>query len=87
MKTEPKSIEADGHVCDLLLKKIGRPKNLVTCRAINIYDNKYRINVYTKVMVDDIESKQITYSCAARLHDDKNLEILLETPKYSGLAL
>lgn len=87
MKVEPKSIEVDGLVCDLLIQQIGRPKNLVTCRAINVYDNKYRINVYTKTMVDDIESKRISYSCAARLLDDKTLNIIMETPNYSGIAL
>lgn len=87
MKIEPKSIEVDGHVCDLLFQRIGRPKNLVSCRAINVYDNKYRINVYTKAMVDDIETRRLTYSCAARLLDDKTLNIIMETPNYSGVAL
>ena len=87
MKVEPKSIEVDGRVCDLLIQKIGRPKNLVSCRAINVYDNKYRINVYTKAMVDDIETRRMTYSCAARLIDNKDLQIIMETPNYSGIAL
>lgn len=87
MKTEPQSIEVDGHVCDLLLNKIGRPKGLVMCRAINLYDNRYRINVYTKTMVSDIESKKISYSCFAKLDDQNNLHIVNETPAYSGLAL
>lgn len=86
MKTEPKSIEVDGVVCDMLLNKIGRPKGLVMCRAINLYDNRYRINVYTKTMVDDIESKRISYSCFAKLDNDQ-LNIVMETPGASGLAL
>lgn len=87
MKTEPQSIEVDGHVCDLLLNKIGKPKGLVMCRAINLYDNRYRINVYTKTMVSDIESKKISYSCFAKLDDKYNLHIVDETPNHSGLAL
>jgi hypothetical protein len=86
MKTEPKSIEVDGVVCDMLLNKIGRPKGLVMCRAINLYDNKYRINIYTKTMVDNIESKRISYSCFAKLDNDQ-LNIVMETPGASGLAL
>jgi hypothetical protein len=87
MKIEPKSIEVDGPVCDLLLNKIGTPKGLVMCRAINLYDNRYRINVYTKAMVHDIESKKISYSCFAKLDDNDNLQIMDQTPHYSGLAL
>jgi hypothetical protein len=87
MKTEPQSIEVDGTVCDLLLNKIGRPAGLVMCRAINLYDNKYRINLYTKTMVHDIESKKIGYSCFAKLDDEHQLHIVDETPNYSGLAL
>lgn len=86
MKTEPKSIEVDGVVCDMLLSKIGKPKGLVMCRAINLYDNRYRINVYTKTMVDNIESKRISYSCFAKLDNDQ-LNIVMETPGASGLAL
>lgn len=86
MKTEPKSIEVDGPVCDILLSMIGTPKDLVMCRAINLYDNRYRINVYTKTMVDDIESRRISYSCFAKLNGD-TLDIVMETPVSSGLAL
>lgn len=86
MKTEPKSIEVDGVVCDMLLNKIGKPKGLVMCRAINLYDNRYRINVYTKTMVGDIESKRISYSCFAKVDNDI-LNIVMETPGASGLAL
>lgn len=86
MRTDPKSIEVDGVVCDMLLSKIGKPKGLVMCRAINLYDNRYRINVYTKTMVDDIESKRISYSCFAKLDNDQ-LHIVMETPGASGLAL
>jgi hypothetical protein len=87
MKTEPKSIEVDGAVCDLLLRKIGRPKGLVMWMAINIYDDRYRINFYTKTMVHDIESKKISYSCFAKLDDKHSLNIIDETPHHSGLAL
>jgi hypothetical protein len=78
MKKDPVSIEADGLVCDLLIKTIGRPKNLITCRAINLWDNRYRINVYTKHMVTDIESKKISYSCFAKV-DNNQLTIISQT--------
>lgn len=86
MKREPVSIEQDGVVCDMLLKQIGTPRGLIMCRAINLYDNRYRINVYTKTMKNDIESQKISYSCFAKLEDLNNLTIVSQTPGYSGLV-
>jgi hypothetical protein len=64
-------------VCTLLFKQIDKPKNFEICKAINVYDNKYRINVYTRIydQVYDIEKKRITHSYFARLDGDK-LELL-----------
>lgn len=78
----PVSVETDGIVCDLVMKRIGRPTNLVMCKASNLWENRYRINVYTKHMVDaetGLEGQKITYSCFAKLIDNKELEIISET--------
>lgn len=85
MKREPISQQVDGHVCDLLFSQIKRPKNFLFCKAINVYDNRYRINVYTKTMVNDIESQRITYSCFAKLDNEKTLTILQQHP--TGIAI
>ena len=60
-------------VCTLLFKQRTRPRNLETCKAINVYDNKYRINVYTRIYDEfrDIEKKRITHSYFARVDKDK----------------
>jgi len=82
MKKDPISIETDGRVCDLLIKMIGRPKDLIMCRASQVWPNRYRINVYTKYMVDPdtgLEGKKISYSCSANLEDD-TLKIIYQTP-------
>lgn len=79
MKVDPVDIETDGLVCDLLMRQVGGPKDLIMCRAINLWDNRYRINVYTKYMVGDIESKHISYSCFAKL-DNNKLTIVDQTP-------
>lgn len=89
MKTnkEP-TVYQDGIVCDLLFQQIPKPKNLITCKAINVYDNKYRINVYTTYVVDSetgLEGQRIGYSCFARL-DNKTLQILYP-PVPSGNVL
>lgn len=65
-------------ICDLLFKQIEKPKKFEMCKAINVYDNKYRINVYTRVYNEDLntEIKRITHSYFAKLNGEK-LEILL----------
>jgi hypothetical protein len=52
---------------------IDKPANLDMCRAINVYDNRYRINVYTRKydMAYDIERVRITQSYFAQLNDDE----------------
>ena len=83
MQVNPVSIETDGIVCDLLLQKKGKPRNLVMCRASNLWDNRWRINVYTKYMKNDLEGQVISYSCFAKLSDDKELEIVHESGKIN----
>lgn len=84
MQVNPISVETDGPVCDLLIQRIGRPKNLIMCKASNVWGNRYRINVYTKYVVDaetQLEGQKITYSCSANLID-KKLNIIHETKNY-----
>lgn len=60
-------------VCGLLWKQVDRPKNLEVCKAINVYDNRYRINVYTRKYDEfwDVEKVRITQSYFAILDGDE----------------
>lgn len=60
-------------ICSLLWKQVERPKNLETCKAINVYDNRYRINVYTRTHdeIHDIDKVRITQSYFAQLDGDE----------------
>ena len=60
-------------VCSLLFKQIDKPENFEMCKAINVYDNKYRINVYTNIYDEfrDLNTKRITHSYFARVDKDK----------------
>lgn len=57
-------------ICHLLFKEIERPSNMVKCDAKNVYDNKYRVNLYTRHYDDfhDIEkiSLEKSYFCSLR---------------------
>lgn len=43
-----KSTPSNKKVCDLLLDQISKPENFYSCKAVNVYDNKYRVNIYSK---------------------------------------
>jgi hypothetical protein len=64
-------------ICTLLFKQRERPKNLEVCKAVNVYDNKYRINVYTRSYDDfwDVDKVRITQSYFAKL-EGENLTIV-----------
>lgn len=74
MKKQKAVLEFD--ICDLLFKKIQKPKNMVHCKAVNVYDNRYRINVYTKKYdpIYDIDKIRITESYFCKLKEG-DLEI------------
>lgn len=59
----------------LLFQQIEKPRNFLFLKVINVFDDKFRINVYTKSYVDDIEGKRISYSCFAK-YDGNKLSIL-----------
>jgi hypothetical protein len=56
-------------VCSALFSKIEKPSGYMFCNAVNVFDNRYRINVYSKRYVDNIEGNHISYSCFAIFND------------------
>jgi hypothetical protein len=73
MSSQKQSLPPVMDICDLLWDQVEKPKNLETCRAINVYDNKYRINVYTRFYdkLNDQERVRITQSYFCRLDGDQ----------------
>jgi hypothetical protein len=73
MSSQKQSLPPVMDICDLLWEQVEKPKNLETCRAINVYDNKYRINVYTRFYdkLNDQERVRITQSYFCRLDGDQ----------------
>jgi hypothetical protein len=48
--------------CDVIFNHVDKPKDYLYCRSINLYDDRWRVNVYSKRYVDDIEGKFISSS-------------------------
>jgi hypothetical protein len=68
-----KALNTNPYVCMEVLGKVGKPDNFFECKSLNVFDNKYRVNIYTKESVEGItgEKTRIAKSYFVRLDDDK----------------
>lgn len=57
-----KSVVENSDVCAKALNKFGKPEHYLMCKAINVFDDKYRVNIYTKRWIEGIEGKSISQS-------------------------
>lgn len=48
--------------CDVIFSHVEKPKDYLMCKSINVYDDRWRVNIYSKRMVDGIEGKYISQS-------------------------
>lgn len=59
---------------DMLFKQVERPKGLLSVRAINVFDNRYRINLWVQHEEDGLTKTKIGASYFAVI-DDEGLRI------------
>lgn len=52
----------DFEIESLLFKQIAKPKHFLMTKIINVYDNRYRINVYIEFQEDNLTKKRIAAS-------------------------
>jgi hypothetical protein len=48
--------------CDVIFNHTEKPADYLYCRSINIFDDRWRVNIYSKILVDGIEGKRISKS-------------------------
>jgi len=65
-------------VCDIFFKNHPKPKHFLFCKAINVYNNRYRINIYSKEydLLDNIDKTKISESYFAILEENNTLSIV-----------
>ena len=73
MSTKKKNPGPVVDVCSMIMKQVEKPEGFDRCKAINVYDNRYRINVYTRTHdeIHDIDKVRITQSYFAQLDGDE----------------
>ena len=68
-----KAIEESPEVCAKLLEMVGKPDNFHMCKGMNVYDDRYRVNIYVREDVEDLTGHKLyikdSYFC--RLDNDK----------------
>lgn len=70
-----KAIKENAYVSQQVLNQVGTPSGYLFSKAMNVYDNKYRVNIYTKVQRNEMDSMSISQSYFVRL-DDSDVTIL-----------
>ena len=70
---EPKKINHFGITpCDVIFNYVDKPKDYLYCRSINVFDDRWRVNIYSKRYVEDIEGKYISHSYFVHFNADTN---------------
>lgn len=58
-----KKIESyDLSPCRFIFNHVEKPKDYLYCRSINVYDDRWRVNIYSRRLVNEIEGKYISQS-------------------------
>ena len=52
----------DIEIESLFFKQIKKPKHFLMIRIINVFENRYRINVYTEIEEDNLIKRRISSS-------------------------
>jgi hypothetical protein len=55
----------DLEIESLLFKQVEKPKNFLMTKIINVFNNRYRVNVYIEIYEDNLVKKRIqsSYFC------------------------
>jgi hypothetical protein len=57
-----KTQDFDIRPCDVIFKYVEKPKDYVMCKSMNVYDDRWRVNIYSKRIVNGIDGQYISSS-------------------------
>lgn len=72
IEREKKVVKID-NIADLLFQQVEKPKNILKIKVINVYENAYRINIYSEHFDENLRLNKIkiSHSYFCKLIDDK----------------
>lgn len=65
----------------LLFKQINKPTNYIGNKIVNVYDDKYRINLYCEFEEDQLVKKRICGSYFVKLVNKSKIDIIHSSNK------
>ena len=65
----------------LLFKQINKPTNYIGNKIVNVYDDKYRINLYCEFEEDQLVKKRICGSYFVKLINKSKIDIIHSSNK------
>jgi hypothetical protein len=68
--------------CDIIFNYVDKPDSFLMCKNTNVFDDKWRVNIYSRRYVDGIEGKCISGSYFVKYNqDDQSIKILSHSNK------
>jgi hypothetical protein len=66
--------------CDVIFNYVEKPKDYLFCKSMNVFDDKWRVNIYSKRYVEGIEGKYISSSYFVKFNTENNV-VTFVSPK------
>ncbi len=66
--------------CDFIFNYVEKPSDYIFCKAHNVFDDKWRVNIYSKRYVEGIEGKYISNSYFVKFNTENNV-VTFVSPK------
>jgi len=76
----------DLEIESLLFKQVEKPKNHLMAKIINVWENRYRINVYTEIFDDTIQLTKRKISASYFCHYSPGKLEIKDGPNGSGIT-
>lgn len=58
--------------CDFIFDHVEKPADYIFSKCFNVFDDKWRVNIYSKRYVDDIQGQYISHSYFVKFNSDNN---------------
>lgn len=76
----PRKIPSGLTPCDFIFNHVTKPSDYIFCKSINVFEDRWRVNIYSRRLVDGIEGKYISSSYFVKFNNEHNkLTILSPT--------
>ena len=62
--------------CDVIFSKIDKPKDYLFCKSTNVFNDKWRVNIYSRREVEGIEGKYISSSYFIKMSSKGDIEFV-----------